>query len=127
VLPECPLTVVRDGAETVQHMTDLLGPGFTIFQFCASDADDGALAGVPAALKAQGITATLVKLTPRRAADATAPYGWDHSGRLFALYGAEAGGVYLVRPDGHVAGRWQAPAAATLLTAIDRVLHPQAR
>ena len=108
VLPECPLTMVRDGAETVQHMTDLLGPGFTIFQFRAGDGDDAALAGVPAALQAQGIAATLVTLAPRRAADAGAPYGWDHSGRLFALYGAEAGGVYLVRPDGHVAGRWLA-------------------
>jgi 3-(3-hydroxy-phenyl)propionate hydroxylase len=127
VLPECPLTVVRDGAESVQHMTDLLGPGFTIFQFSASDAADNALAALPAALQAQGIAATLATLKPRRAADATAPYGWDHSGRLFALYGAEAGGVYLVRPDGHVAGRWQAPDAATLLAAIDRVLHPQAR
>lgn len=115
VLPECPLTMVRDGAETVQHMTDLLGPGFTIFQFG------------DAALEEKDIAATLVTLAPHRIADATAPYGWDHSGRLFALYGAEAGAVYLVRPDGHVAGRWQRPTAATVINAIDRVLHPQAR
>ncbi|MET0857821.1 MAG: FAD-dependent oxidoreductase [Telluria sp.] len=127
VLPECPLTMVRDGAESVQHMTDLLGPGFTVFQFNAGDAGDDALAALPAALQAQGIALTLVALQRRRAGDAAAPYGWDHSGRLFALYGAEAGGVYLVRPDGHVAGRWQRPAAATVLAAIDRVLHPQAR
>jgi 3-(3-hydroxy-phenyl)propionate hydroxylase len=118
VLPECPLTVVRNGMETVQHMTDLLGTGFTIFQFDAGDGGDAALAGLPA---------TLVTLAPRRPTDASAPYGWDHSGRLFALYGAEAGGVYLVRPDGHVAGRWQRPTAATVLAAIDRVLHPQTR
>jgi 3-(3-hydroxy-phenyl)propionate hydroxylase len=127
VLPECPLTVVRDGVETVRHMTEMLGPGFTIFQFRAGHAGDDALAGVPAALQAQGIPATLVTLTPRRVAGATAPDGWDHTGRLFALYGADAGGVYLVRPDGHVAGRWQTPAAAALLGAIDRMLHPQAR
>ena len=115
VLPECPLTMVRAGVETVQHMTNLLGPGFTIFQFG------------DAALEEKDIAATLVTLAPHRTADATAPYGWDHSGRLFALYGAEAGAVYLVRPDGHVAGRWQRPTAATVINAIDRVLHPQAR
>jgi 3-(3-hydroxy-phenyl)propionate hydroxylase len=126
VLPECPLTVVHDGAESVQHMTDLLGPGFTVFQFCAQDEGGDLLAGLPAALAAQGIPVKLVTLAPRRAADATAPYGWDHSGRLFALYGAEAGAVYLVRPDGHVAGRWQSALPETVHAAIDRVLHPQA-
>ncbi|WLI90741.1 FAD-dependent oxidoreductase [Massilia sp. R2A-15] len=118
VLPECPLTVVRDGVESVRHMTDLLGAGFTIFQFAAGEGGDTALADVPA---------TLVTITKRRKIDASAPYGWDHTGRLFALYGAEAGGVYLVRPDGHVAGRWHAPSAATVLAAIERVLHPQTR
>ncbi len=118
VLPECPLTVVRDGVESLRHMTDLLGAGFTIFQFEAGDGGDTALAAVPA---------TLVTITKRRKIDASAPYGWDHTDRLFALYGAEAGAVYLVRPDGHVAARWQAPAAATVLAAIDRVLHPQTR
>lgn len=127
VLPECPLTMVSEGAETVRHMTDLLGTGFTIFQFEASEGGAALLAGVPAALQAQGIAATLVSLTPQRAADASAPYCWDHTGRLFALYGAQAGGVYLVRPDGHVAGRWRTPSAATVLAAVDRVLHPQTR
>jgi 3-(3-hydroxy-phenyl)propionate hydroxylase len=126
VLPECPLTMVRDGVETVQYMTDLLGPGFTIFQFCAGNSVNALIARLPAALQAEGIAATLVTLAPR-AADASTPYGWDHSGRLFALYGAEAGGVYLVRPDGHVAGRWKTPAAATVLAAIGHVLHPQTR
>jgi 3-(3-hydroxy-phenyl)propionate hydroxylase len=124
VLPECPLMMVRDGAEAVRYMTDLLGDGFTIFRFDAGDGDE-ALAGVPAALQAQGIAATFVTLARRRSDDATTPYGWDHSGRLFALYGAEAGAVYLVRPDGHVAGRWQTPDAAAVLAAVDGVLHPQ--
>lgn len=30
----------------------------------------------------------------------------DPTGRLFAMYGARAGIVYLVRPDGHVLWRW---------------------
>jgi 3-(3-hydroxy-phenyl)propionate hydroxylase len=35
------------------------------------------------------------------------------------LYGAQTGTVYLVRPDGHVCGRWHAPSAATVLAAIE--------
>jgi 3-(3-hydroxy-phenyl)propionate hydroxylase len=116
VLPECPLTMVRDGVETAVHMTDLLGAGFTIFQFDAGQGGSVALASVP--------EATLVTLARRRAAGAIAPY-FDHTGRLFALYGAQEGAVYLVRPDGHVAGRWHSPIAATVRDAIDRVLHPQ--
>ncbi|MDB5935278.1 MAG: FAD-dependent oxidoreductase [Massilia sp.] len=116
VLPECPLTMVRDGVETAVHMTDLLGAGFTIFQFDAGQGGSVALASVP--------EATLVTLARRRAAGAIARY-FDHTGRLFALYGAQEGAVYLVRPDGHVAGRWHSPTAATVRDAIDRVLHPQ--
>ncbi|MES2759948.1 MAG: FAD-dependent oxidoreductase [Pseudomonadota bacterium] len=112
VLPECPLTMVRDGVESVLHMTDLLGAGFTVFQFGAGEH-----------VNMEGVT--VVTLAQCRADDASAPYGFDHSGRLFALYGAEEGAAYLVRPDGHVAGRWRAPAAATVRAAIDRVLHPQ--
>jgi 3-(3-hydroxy-phenyl)propionate hydroxylase len=108
VLPECPLAVVRDGVEQVLHMTDLLGPGFTVFQF----------GGDPAQIF-DGVT--MVQLAPRRTLNARY---FDHSGRLFAMYGAQEGAVYLVRPDGHLAGRWHAPSAATVRSAIDRVLHP---
>ena len=45
VLPECPLTLVEQGGETARHMTDLLGQGFTVFQFNA------VVAGLPAALQ----------------------------------------------------------------------------
>jgi len=126
VLPECPLTVADAGAESEQYMTGLLGQGFTLFQFRAQDGGDDLLAGLPAALAAQDIPVKLVTLAPRRAADASAPYGWDHTGRLFALYGAEAGAVYLVRPDGHVAARWHAARPDTVRAAIDHVLHPEA-
>ena len=34
-------------------------------------------------------------------------HGWDSSGQLFDLYGAGAGSLYLVRPDGHVLARWR--------------------
>jgi 3-(3-hydroxy-phenyl)propionate hydroxylase len=37
-----------------------------------------------------------------------------------AMYGALDGAVYLVRPDGHVAGRWQAPTGVQVRAAVDR-------
>ncbi len=42
----------------------------------------------------------------------------DRHGELTAAYGASAGAVYLVRPDGHVAGRWRAPQTQTLHAAL---------
>jgi 3-(3-hydroxy-phenyl)propionate hydroxylase len=66
-------------------------------------------------------------LTRQPAVNTASSCAWDHTGRLFDLYGASPGSLYLVRPDGHVLGRWHAPRAATLIAAIGHVLHPQAR
>ena len=85
------------------------------------------LTGFLESMHDKGIPLTLVPLTRRPAVDITSLHGWDHTGRLFGLYGAQAGSLYLVRPDGHVLGRWHAPRAATLTAAINRVLHPQPR
>jgi 3-(3-hydroxy-phenyl)propionate hydroxylase len=48
----------------------------------------------------------------------------DPTGAVFRLYDAEAGATYLVRPDGHVVGRWRSPRAATITQAVRRILHP---
>jgi 3-(3-hydroxy-phenyl)propionate hydroxylase len=42
----------------------------------------------------------------------------DPHGQLSQRYGAQAGTVYLLRPDGYVLGRWTAPSAATLRAAL---------
>jgi 3-(3-hydroxy-phenyl)propionate hydroxylase len=44
------------------------------------------------------------------------------TGRLFPLYGAVPAAYYLVRPDGHVAGRWSTLKAERLRAALARAL-----
>jgi 3-(3-hydroxy-phenyl)propionate hydroxylase len=100
--PGAPLFERPLGA--AEHLTDRLARNaFTVFSFgdCAA---------------------------AREAAAATRQQDWsalpcahvelDPSGALAGSYGARAGTAYLVRPDGHVCGRWHAPSAATLLAAI---------
>jgi 3-(3-hydroxy-phenyl)propionate hydroxylase len=66
---------------------------------------------VPLAAKAEGA----------RTDDAVA----DPHGRIREAYGAREGNVYLLRPDGHVAARWQAPDAEQVRAALDRSLGRQ--
>lgn len=86
------------------HLTDLLArDGFTVIGF-------GRLPN------AQEIEA------------ATESSAWPHlrcrrvllapDGELAQAYGAREGAAYLVRPDGHVCGRWHSPSAATVLAAL---------
>lgn len=44
----------------------------------------------------------------------------DAKGLAWARYGADAGTVYLARPDQHVAGRWRSPDAGALRAALAR-------
>lgn len=41
-------------------------------------------------------------------------------GSIAVAYGARTGSTYLIRPDGHVCGRWHSPAASTLIGAMDQ-------
>lgn len=124
VLPECPVTVLRDGHASAGYLTDLVGPGFSALYFSNDGRMPEALDAFAGAMREKGLPLQLVRLSRVRAGDGAGLCAHDHTGRLFDLYGAEAGSVYLVRPDGHVAGRWQAPDASTLALAVERVLHP---
>ncbi|MBU9597070.1 FAD-dependent monooxygenase [Burkholderia multivorans] len=42
----------------------------------------------------------------------------DAHGKLMHAYGAKPGSVYLLRPDGHVAGRWHTPSNDTIRVAV---------
>lgn len=124
VLPECPLSVLDSGCESPSHITSLLGTGFTAFCFTDDAQVPPQLAAFEETMRAQGIDLTVMPLAQQRPHDATAHCAWDSSGRLFSMYGAAPGSVYLVRPDGHVLGRWKAPDAAQLTAAVEHLLHP---
>lgn len=110
ILPECPLK--SGGAAT--HITSLLGPSFTAFLFTESGEKPAGLAAAVATISSRAP----FELRVISRAD-------DHTGRLFPLYGAQPGTLYLVRPDGHVAARWRNAVPAEMEAAVARALEPQ--
>jgi 3-(3-hydroxy-phenyl)propionate hydroxylase len=109
VLAECPV----ETASGARHLTELLGRGYTAL--CLSGDDSrAALAAL------DELPLSVVWIAPRKVAGADA---WDAAGRLFPLYGAAPAACYLVRPDGHVAGRWCEARADSLRTAVRRALQ----
>ncbi|CAG9232531.1 FAD-dependent oxidoreductase [Paraburkholderia tropica] len=143
VLPECPLTIVdRDGARAAHltshltaHLTDLLGPRFTAFWFSDDDALPADLAALEAEFAARDVPFALIPIARHALADTAQRSAWDHTGKLFPMYGVAQQALYLVRPDGHVLGRWQgkseqsdkhderATFAQRALAAVDRALR----
>jgi 3-(3-hydroxy-phenyl)propionate hydroxylase len=129
VLSECRVTLVGDGraAPREAHLTDLLSlapaPAFTALLFDDDEHDDGAAAavlqGLQEELAATGVPLQVITLARRPGGSATAH---DASARLHAMYDAAPGTLYLVRPDGHVLGRWRAARANALRAAVRRAL-----
>ncbi|SDO43046.1 FAD-dependent oxidoreductase [Afipia sp. GAS231] len=122
VLPECPLGIIESGLTRNGHLTDLIGPVITALYF----SDDGVvpeeLSKLDTAMRAGGVPFAVVPLANR--AGATAARGWDESGQMYPMYDAAPAALYLVRPDGHVIGRWRRFDAATVTEAIDHLLQP---
>ena len=122
VLPECPVTLAGDGEPREGHLTDLLTPAFTVFHFADNASVPAELSRLGREMTERKIPFKIIALT-RHLGVATSPaHGWDHTGRLFELYGARPGTLYAVRPDGHVLGRWLTADCAELAAAIDRAL-----
>jgi 3-(3-hydroxy-phenyl)propionate hydroxylase len=118
-LPECPVR----GPAGVRHLSDLLGAHWTVLQFVAADG-----APDPAALRtlARGALPLRIATIGRGLAPGQAAEGItadDPDGTAAARFGAAAGAVYLVRPDGHVAGRWRRPGIEALRAAL-ALAHP---
>ena len=109
--PGAPLVDLPAGED--RHVTDLLArQGFTLITFGSLDA----------VAEVEATTASPEwKALPCVCASVSAV------GELATAYGADEGSACLVRPDGHVAGRWQRPSAATILAAIAAACHPELR
>lgn len=130
VLAECPLMlqmssdIGNDNGVRPGHLTDLVGARFTAFRFTRDGAPDPSFTDLERRLHDTGIPFALVTLARHAAPQHPGRGGYDVDGRLFDLYGARDGTVYLVRPDGHVLGRWHDARTTDLSAALERALHP---
>jgi 3-(3-hydroxy-phenyl)propionate hydroxylase len=122
VLSEYPVTIAEGGHAREAHLTDLVSARFTAL--CFSDEGDVPVAFTTLAgtLRERGVPFKVVPLSARLSPEAKGAHAWDHTGRIFERYDAKPGTVYLVRPDGHVLGRWRDARAADLEAAITRAL-----
>jgi 3-(3-hydroxy-phenyl)propionate hydroxylase len=123
VLQECPATLFEQGNARKAHLTELVSPGFTAFCFTQEGSVPETLKKLEHSLQAAGVPFRLVTLSRERPFIYSRPAAWDHTGRLFPMYGASPGTVYLVRPDGHVLARWQRFLPSACCDAIEHPLH----
>lgn len=123
VLSEYPLALAGPGGMHDAHMTDLVGTRFTALYFCEAGEMPPGFAELEAYAAGRGVPFALVPVSRRRPTDGKHQVAWDRTGRLFGVYGAKPGTLYLVRPDGHVLGRWTRAVAAQAVAALDRALN----
>ncbi|WP_421377316.1 FAD-dependent oxidoreductase [Paraburkholderia sp. DD10] len=120
---ECPLTIVDGGNAREAHLTDLIAPCFTALHFSEDGRVPAEFTELEATLRDEKLPFKLIPLTSHLHPETKGDHYWDHTGRLFAMYGARRGTVYLIRPDGHVLGRWHAAAAADIAAAVHHALQ----
>ncbi|MEX3932466.1 FAD-dependent oxidoreductase [Paraburkholderia phymatum] len=122
VLSEYPVTIAEGGHAREAHLTDLVSPRFTAL--CFSDEGDvpAGFTGFAETMRERGVPFRIVPLSARLHPETNGVHAWDHTGRLFERYDAKPGTVYLVRPDGHVLGRWRNARAVDIEAAITRAL-----
>lgn len=104
ILCECPIVVGAEAREC--HLTDLLGQHFTLLYF-ADDMPPAFLGELDAQWQQAGLPCRVVILSSQACHVDGFAAAWDDSGTLFESYDAAEGTAYLLRPDGHVLGRWR--------------------
>jgi 3-(3-hydroxy-phenyl)propionate hydroxylase len=126
VLLECPVTVVVNAVGSPVHVTSLWRTlresGFMALLFTDTPEVPADLRALQDDLCRRGVPFGILPVLRRPVNASVMTYGWDHTGRLFAMYGADTGTLYVVRPDGHVLGRWCNARAARVASAIARAL-----
>jgi len=126
VLLECPVTVVVGAVRTQGYVTDLVraaqDPGFTALLFTDTPEVPRDLLDLKDGLQRRGVPFDVIPVVRRPVEESVITYGWDHTGRLFPMYGADSGTLYVVRPDGHVLGRRRDVRATWAAAAILRAL-----
>jgi len=120
VLIDARLTIGEGGHRRSGHLTELLGPCFTLLSFC--DSLPSALCALDASLGARGIPWKLIPVF-RIDAPHAGLHGIDERGEVAQRYDARPGTAYLIRPDGHVLARWHRVRASEVLDMIDRELR----
>jgi 3-(3-hydroxy-phenyl)propionate hydroxylase len=100
--PGAALLDVPLAGAPAQYLVETLGPRFTCFVFAASG------------------TAPPDVETFARSADRDVKVVCVADASALRAYDAAQGAAVLVRPDGHVAGRWRRPSEATLRAALAR-------
>jgi 3-(3-hydroxy-phenyl)propionate hydroxylase len=125
VLPECPITLA-DGRRG--YVTDWFTGGFTVLWFTDAGPTPGNLLAWADECSQRGVRCAAFGLAQTSGTGADAS---DDTGRLFGLYGAQPGSLLLVRPDGHLLGRWlDVPLPVALAeadAAMQALLQPEDR
>ncbi len=123
VFAESPL----DGPQGAAHLSDALGPAFVALVFAPQGRLDPALDETLRALEAShpNWRTVVIARQGRPAGGDTRTTLLDRTGEAYVRYGfahsESDSGVYLLRPDGHVAGRWRSAVATRLREGLRRV------
>lgn len=125
VLSNASLSLQQAGATSqAVFLSDQVKSGeFLILQFCADTKLTQEVLDAARQLQDSGVTVRVLPLARSAGLAFDGPYLLDTAGNAFDLYDAKAGATYLVRPDGHVAGRWRTADAKRIQDAVDHILN----